>query len=50
VSIGIASFPQHGDSLPTVVAAADRALYRAKEAGRDRLGFPEGPPPLQVAR
>jgi two-component system, cell cycle response regulator len=51
VSIGIASFPQHGDSLPTLVAAADRALYRAKEAGRDRLGFPEGPPPhLQVAR
>jgi two-component system, cell cycle response regulator len=51
VSIGIASFPQHGDSLPTLVAGADRALYRAKEAGRDRLGFPEGPPPhLQVAR
>jgi two-component system cell cycle response regulator len=51
VSIGIASFPQHGDSLPSLVAAADQALYRAKEAGRDRVGFPEGPPPhLQVAR
>jgi two-component system, cell cycle response regulator len=51
VSIGIASFPQHGDSHRTLVAAADQALYRAKQAGRDRLGVPEGPPPhLQVAK
>jgi two-component system cell cycle response regulator len=51
VSVGIASFPQHGDSLRTLVSAADRALYRAKEAGRNRFGIPDEPPPhLQVAK
>jgi diguanylate cyclase (GGDEF)-like protein len=37
VSIGVAGFPDHGDDGPTVVAAADAALYRAKAEGRDRV-------------
>jgi two-component system, cell cycle response regulator len=36
VSIGVASHPEHGVSYKTLVEAADRALYRAKQGGRDR--------------
>src|SRR5262249_44801100 len=35
VSIGIAHFPHDGDSPESVLAAADRALYAAKAAGRN---------------
>lgn len=35
VSIGVAMFPQHGDTAESLLAAADRALYRAKESGRN---------------
>ena len=37
VSIGIARLEGAGESLDDVVAKADRALYDAKEAGRNRL-------------
>lgn len=42
VSIGCAEFPRNGATGETVLAAADRALYRAKEAGRNRIGLPAG--------
>jgi len=35
VSIGVASFPQHGATMETLLAAADEALFRAKDAGRN---------------
>jgi diguanylate cyclase (GGDEF)-like protein len=35
VSIGIAYFPVHGRTNPALLHAADQALYRAKESGRD---------------
>jgi diguanylate cyclase (GGDEF)-like protein len=35
ISIGIAHFPHDGDSPEMVLAAADRALYAAKAAGRN---------------
>lgn len=37
LSIGVASYPQHGKSMPDVLKVADRALYRAKRAGRNRV-------------
>ena len=36
VSLGIAVFPEHGDSLTEVIQASDQALYESKRAGRNR--------------
>ncbi len=36
-SIGLASFPKDGDTANGLINAADIALYRAKEEGRNRL-------------
>ncbi|MGB3340363.1 MAG: GGDEF domain-containing protein [bacterium] len=37
VSIGVATFPDDGSSLKQIVKSADRALYQAKDAGRNRV-------------
>ena len=37
VSIGVAVLGQHGNDLFELLAAADVALYRAKDAGRDQV-------------
>ncbi len=37
VSIGVASFPSQAESADALVAAADAALYAAKQAGRNRV-------------
>jgi diguanylate cyclase (GGDEF)-like protein len=41
VSIGIAAYPEHGDSFLGLVEAADRALYRAKQTGRNQVCIAE---------
>ncbi len=37
VSIGVATFPDHGNSYDDLLQLADAALYQAKEQGRDRV-------------
>lgn len=37
LSVGVASFPEHGTTGESLLRAADSALYRAKEGGRDRV-------------
>ncbi|MGL5194630.1 MAG: diguanylate cyclase domain-containing protein [Chroococcales cyanobacterium] len=37
LSLGVASFPQHGKTGLAVLRAADVALYQAKAAGRDQV-------------
>lgn len=36
-SLGVAAFPDHGHDQSSLLAAADRALYRAKDLGRNRV-------------
>ena len=37
LSLGVAVYPQHGRTIEAVLRAADAALYRAKQAGRNRV-------------
>jgi diguanylate cyclase (GGDEF)-like protein len=37
VSVGAASFPQHGDTVDNLLTTADRALYTAKTQGGDQV-------------
>jgi two-component system, cell cycle response regulator len=50
VSIGVAVFPDHGMTPDTLLAAADEALYAAKDAGRDtyRLAVPAPAAPVSA--
>jgi diguanylate cyclase (GGDEF)-like protein len=49
VSIGVAAYPDHGDSFKALVEAADQALYRAKQTGRDRVCVASDAPDLKLA-
>jgi diguanylate cyclase (GGDEF)-like protein len=46
MSIGVASFPEHGESLDRLIHAADDALYHAKARGRSRHVVAEAGQPL----
>lgn len=37
VSMGLASYPENGKNTLEIIDASDRALYRAKRKGRDRI-------------
>ncbi|MCC7052885.1 MAG: diguanylate cyclase [Gemmatimonadaceae bacterium] len=42
VSIGVASFPSHGNDPEALFAAADRAMYQVKRRGRDGVAVAGG--------
>ena len=37
ISMGVVVFSEHGNSVETLLESADKALYRAKRQGRDRI-------------
>jgi diguanylate cyclase (GGDEF)-like protein len=37
ISLGVATYPHHADSAKALVDTADKALLRAKRAGKNRL-------------
>ena len=37
ISIGVATFPEHAQARDTLLDAADKAMYRAKSEGRNRV-------------
>jgi diguanylate cyclase (GGDEF)-like protein len=37
VSIGVSTFPSHGDDADSLVGSADHALYEAKDLGKNRV-------------
>jgi diguanylate cyclase (GGDEF)-like protein len=43
VSIGVAAYPEHGQTLEAVLQASDKALYESKRAGRNRVTAAPGP-------
>jgi len=42
ISVGLATYPDHGDNIADLVRTADAALYVAKSAGRDRVVVSDG--------
>jgi diguanylate cyclase (GGDEF)-like protein len=39
VSIGVSSFPEHGEDAEMMIRAADDAMYKAKRAGKNRVAI-----------
>jgi diguanylate cyclase (GGDEF)-like protein len=48
LSVGVATFPDHGTERETLLQTADAALYEAKNSGRNRVvvssAVPVAPP------
>ncbi len=44
VSCGVAAYPENASTVDELVHKADRALYRAKEAGRNTVAVCDAPP------
>lgn len=50
VSIGIAAAPQQAHDRVALLRLADEALYRAKQAGRNRVAYASGEPDVEAAK
>ncbi|MEJ2593030.1 MAG: diguanylate cyclase [Candidatus Thiodiazotropha sp.] len=44
ISVGVATFPVHGKTMEALFKAADRAMYKAKQEGRNRVCTAESDP------
>ena len=42
-SIGVSLYPEHGDNADELMRAADAAMYRVKDQGKNNYGFAEAP-------
>lgn len=49
VSVGLARYAEHGEDRRRLIAAADTAMYRAKEAGKHCFAWPETRQPALAA-
>ena len=49
LSVGIAVFPEHGETGEALIDAADAALYEAKRTGKDRACVARAPAPVRAA-
>ncbi|MEB3358251.1 MAG: CHASE2 domain-containing protein [Synechococcales bacterium] len=47
-SIGVSIYPEHGESMEILIVAADQAMYRAKEHGKNRYEFTQAEPFSQL--
>jgi diguanylate cyclase (GGDEF)-like protein len=50
ISFGVATFPLHGESVDALLRAADRALYAAKDLGRNRSVISDAEPSTERTR
>jgi len=50
LSLGVAVFPEHGSTGETVIQAADVALYKAKQRGRNRVAVSENTSPVHITK
>ncbi|HET9450972.1 MAG TPA: sensor domain-containing diguanylate cyclase [Aggregicoccus sp.] len=48
-SLGVATFPEHGEDALELLRAADQAMYAAKARGRDEVCLAQLPPPAPRA-
>jgi diguanylate cyclase (GGDEF)-like protein/putative nucleotidyltransferase with HDIG domain len=47
ISIGAASYPNHGETLDQIIVAADKAMYRVKAARKEKALLLAAQPPAQ---
>lgn len=44
VSMGVAVFPVHGQTVEEIIRSADNALYKAKKSSRNKIEFSQSSP------